>query len=269
VATLGIQGKTIVFTGRGSKPRYEFQMLVGEHGGIAGSDISKNTDYLVVGEKPGSKLARATMLGVPTISEEEFLKLLAGGTEAIETPLTSTQLAKLEEDMVTFTCLNCNKEYKQWNTLPNYETCPICEIFSASPSCPHCSDDPIFVTDFGLYHCRLCGTWFKAPYSIQSKCTKHIHLWLEPRQTLTGIRKTCPCGTSILLSQEDIEDSNRRYNEAPLLVKKWNEESRIRKKREELKNWFCSLTEEQIHQIEEKKMRGSCEAWGKEEEERE
>ena len=251
MATLGIQGKTIVFTGRGSKPRYEFQMLVGEHGGIAGSDISKNTDYLVVGEKPGSKLARATMLGVPTISEEEFLKLLAGGTEAIETPLTSTQLAKLEEDMVTFTCLNCNKEYKQWNTLPNYETCPICEIFSASPSCPHCSDDPIFVTDFGLYHCRLCGTWFKDTHSIHAKHTKHIHLWLKPKRGLKGLRSTCPCGYSILLPQSNIEEQDKVYEEAPSLVKKWTREGKQKEKDEEIRKWFDSLTEEQINQIKE------------------
>jgi hypothetical protein len=73
---MSIQGKTIVFTGKISRPRHEFQRLVEEHGGIAGSDVSSNTDYLVVGEKPGSKLLRANMLNIRTISEEEFLKLL-------------------------------------------------------------------------------------------------------------------------------------------------------------------------------------------------
>jgi len=73
---MGIQGKVIVFTGKISKPRHEFQRLVEEHGGVAGSDVSSNTNYLVVGEKPGSKLFRANMLNIPTITEEEFLKLL-------------------------------------------------------------------------------------------------------------------------------------------------------------------------------------------------
>lgn len=73
---MSIEGKVIVFTGRISRPRHEFQRMVGEHGGIAGSDVSRSTDYLVVGEKPGSKLFRAISLGIPSISEEEFLKLL-------------------------------------------------------------------------------------------------------------------------------------------------------------------------------------------------
>lgn len=73
---MSIQGKTIVFTGKISKPRHEFQRMVEQHGGIAGSDVSKGTDYLVVGEKPGSKLFRAGMLGIQTLSEEEFMKLL-------------------------------------------------------------------------------------------------------------------------------------------------------------------------------------------------
>jgi len=73
---MSIQDKTIVFTGKISKPRHEFQRLVEEHGGINGSDVTHSTDYLVVGEKPGSKLFRAVSQGVPTISEEQFFELL-------------------------------------------------------------------------------------------------------------------------------------------------------------------------------------------------
>jgi len=73
---MSLKGKIVVFTGKISKPRHEFQRMVEEHGGIAGSDVSSNTDYLVVGEKPGSKLFRATSLNIKTISEEDFMKLL-------------------------------------------------------------------------------------------------------------------------------------------------------------------------------------------------
>jgi len=41
-----------------------------------GSAISKNTDYLVVGENAGSKLKEAEKLGVKILTEDEFLKML-------------------------------------------------------------------------------------------------------------------------------------------------------------------------------------------------
>ena len=42
-----------------------------------GSSVTKNTDYLIVGEKAGSKLAKAQQLGVKTLTEEEFEAMIA------------------------------------------------------------------------------------------------------------------------------------------------------------------------------------------------
>ena len=74
-----LAGKTLVVTGTLTKyTRDEIQELITQHGGRAASSVSKNTDYLVVGENAGSKLAKAQELGVTILTEAEFERLLAG-----------------------------------------------------------------------------------------------------------------------------------------------------------------------------------------------
>ncbi len=68
-----LQGKKFVFTGSLSLPRSEAGDLVKEHGGMVTSSVSKNVDYVVVGEKPGSKYEKAKKQGVSIIKEDEFL----------------------------------------------------------------------------------------------------------------------------------------------------------------------------------------------------
>ena len=45
------------------------------HGATVSSSISKNIDYLIVGEKPGSKKKKAIEIGVKIISEDEWIRL--------------------------------------------------------------------------------------------------------------------------------------------------------------------------------------------------
>jgi len=74
---LPLAGFDFVITGRlESFPREEAEAKIKELGGKAGSDVTGKTNYLVVGQDPGSKLARAQSLGTKTLTEAEFLKLL-------------------------------------------------------------------------------------------------------------------------------------------------------------------------------------------------
>jgi DNA ligase (NAD+) len=79
-ATAGpLSGKTLVVTGTLQRyTREQIEALIEQLGGRATSSVSKSTDYLVAGEKAGSKLDKAQKLGVRVISEDEFDTLIAG-----------------------------------------------------------------------------------------------------------------------------------------------------------------------------------------------
>lgn len=72
-----LAGKSLVVTGKLERfKRSEIETLIRRHGGRATSSVSKSTDYLVAGEKAGSKLAKAEKLGVAVISEAQFEELI-------------------------------------------------------------------------------------------------------------------------------------------------------------------------------------------------
>ncbi len=76
-ASQPLAGKTLVVTGTLTKySRKEIEGLIKQHGGKASSSVTSKTDYLVAGEKAGSKLAKAEKLGVQVLSEDAFEAIL-------------------------------------------------------------------------------------------------------------------------------------------------------------------------------------------------
>jgi DNA ligase (NAD+) len=72
--------KTFVVTGTLARfSREEIEGLIKKLGGKATGSVSKKTDYVIAGDKAGSKLEKARQLGVPVLTEEAFEKLIGRG----------------------------------------------------------------------------------------------------------------------------------------------------------------------------------------------
>ncbi|HZP30822.1 MAG TPA: NAD-dependent DNA ligase LigA [Acidimicrobiia bacterium] len=77
-----LDGLTFVLTGGlDAYSREQAQAEIEARGGKVTNSVSKKTSYVVVGESPGSKLAKAEQLGVPILDEAGFVDLLAKGPE--------------------------------------------------------------------------------------------------------------------------------------------------------------------------------------------
>jgi DNA ligase (NAD+) len=69
-------GKTFVITGtHPTMSRTQLEEFIQQRGGRITGSVTKKTDYLVVGEDAGSKLAKAQELGVRQLSEAELIAL--------------------------------------------------------------------------------------------------------------------------------------------------------------------------------------------------
>ncbi|MEZ5944085.1 MAG: NAD-dependent DNA ligase LigA [Planctomycetaceae bacterium] len=77
-----LAGKSIVVTGTLVQfTRESIQEAIRLHGGKPASSVSKKTDFVVAGEKAGSKLAKAEELGIQVLTEEDFLALIQTSAE--------------------------------------------------------------------------------------------------------------------------------------------------------------------------------------------
>jgi DNA ligase (NAD+) len=81
-----LEGLTVVVTGSlAGFSRDQAKEAILTRGGKAAASVSKRTDFVVVGDNPGTKADNAATLGVPVLNEDGFRRLLAAGPDAVRT----------------------------------------------------------------------------------------------------------------------------------------------------------------------------------------
>ena len=102
-------GKNIVFTGRGFLVRGELMRLARQAGANVDSLVTKKCDILIVGEKPGSKLRKAKVLGCDIITISDFRDILEGKIKKEEIEIDDTLNIDLgNEEMMGINILRKN-----------------------------------------------------------------------------------------------------------------------------------------------------------------
>jgi DNA ligase (NAD+) len=92
-----LAGKSLVLTGTlPTLSRDEASALIRESGGSVTGSVSKNTDYLLAGDSAGSKFDKAKELGVPILTEAEFLELVGKGSSPAKAPAQGSLLQKIK-----------------------------------------------------------------------------------------------------------------------------------------------------------------------------
>lgn len=233
---MSIKGKKLVFTGKISITRGDAWDRVEKAGGIISHGVTSDCDYAVVGdyrtEEPGSKLLRAQQLGVKTITEEEFFKLLEASKEdPVEEALPTEQVNSIMEQQEKINCSYCGREFSRWKSKIKIDTCFICEM-KTPPSCPNCtSDTPTYVVDMGEYHCGMCGNWFKGLKSSKAHTIQHICKPTYYTFPSGNSYWLCPgCNNVYARTEADILEAETKFKEGPELVRQLNDKKEEYKK---------------------------------------
>ncbi len=90
-----LAGKSLLFTGTLSLPREKAERLAEEAGGRIVSGVSRKLDFLVAGDKAGSKLQKAQALGVAVLDEAAFMRLLGSGAKQAHEPAAPQEQLRL------------------------------------------------------------------------------------------------------------------------------------------------------------------------------
>ncbi|MBN1859643.1 NAD-dependent DNA ligase LigA [Candidatus Bipolaricaulota bacterium] len=102
-----LAGLTFVLTGTlSTMSRDEAAEKIREQGGAVASSVSRKTNFVVVGENPGSKASKATGLGIPTIDEAEFSRVLeregSAGSSVSGRPVGNQQGVRRDDGSTLF-----------------------------------------------------------------------------------------------------------------------------------------------------------------------
>lgn len=219
-----ITRKVFMFTGTLSTPRHEAQRIVEELGGIAGSSITKETNYLVCGSDQAgksSKWEKAGLLGVTRVDEDYFWNLVKEARVEAEseedwsnvkgwmTEETFVNVLELLEEKVRPKTVE--RVYPPKNVMTYHSSQKRVEWLAqggytpklGSRICPHCSYEIPYSIDSTYYYCFKCHLFS----DVGQEEGRHACVdWEKFLDSTSGWFEKCKlCGNVKFVSKEEVD----------------------------------------------------------------
>ena len=217
-----LEGKTFMFTGTLSVPRHEAQELVEELGGISGSSVTRNTDYLVCGSDQvgiSDKWMKAGLLGVTRVDEDYFWSMVKEAREGTEDYsglvgiiteetlknvldiLEAKKPTKVEEKYPPVESMSYYSKEQLETSLRGISTSPTL----SSRICPYCSNEIPYSINSTYWFCFKCSLFS----NVGQEKGRHVCVdWEKFLDTELGFYENCKvCGNVEFVAHSEVEEN--------------------------------------------------------------
>jgi len=212
-----------MFTGTLSVTREEAQHIVEELGGIAGSSVNRQTDYLVCGEDQvgkSSKWEKAGLLGVTRVDEEYFWGLVKEAKEEQESEEDWSNVKGILPEKVFANVIDFLEEqvkhievdgsiYPPVESMTYYSKENLNKWVKKSPAlgartCPYCGKEIPYSIDNTCWYCFVCQSYSRIDTVGSHRCSE-FEKFLDMDK---GHYESCrTCGKVKVVRFDEIEDS--------------------------------------------------------------
>lgn len=193
-----------MFTGTLRVTRREAQDIVRELGGIVGSCVNRDTDYLVVGEDYGGKFDKAGMLGITRVDEDYFWEMVEAERNLKKDDFSGLKGVMDEDTFISVIKELNRREQRNLTSKPKEEMSyfssenlerfkklhPDIKLYPGSV-CPHCGSNIPYSTCISSSYCFVCKLFSSPGCEVKHGHKEWVKMGIETEEYICYICKDC------------------------------------------------------------------------------